>query len=719
MNNKTHSALPRQNAVETGKIATNRKGFGFINFEDSDRRIVFEPGNLLTALGGDTVEYKIVKKNADGEFGAVIKVLERGKENYVGIVLEDKGQFFLIPDDKRAYLDFIIAPTSVQKLGQSLKTDQKVYTKLLPWTDPKQNPQVEVIRILGQKGENNVEMEAIVLESGFETGFPADVEKEAEAYEKLPEKERSGITGDEIAQRRDMRDVLTFTIDPFDAKDFDDAISFRKLNKDTAAQDLATFSSPAKLASRNITTPQAGHSSRTPSSSDIYARSNSPRAVESSKSLAAPSNENLYEIGVHIADVSHYVREGTAIDTEALKRATSIYLVDRTIPMLPEVLSNNICSLMPDVDRLAFSAIFIMNDKGEVKDRWFGRTVIHSAKRFTYETAQDSIIGKSKELSEELIKLNDIAKILKEKKFAAGAIEFEQDEIKFKLDENGKPLGVYRKTRFDAHKLVEEFMLLANREVAKHIHDEIKKSGTRDTGAIYRIHDLPDPERMVELAEFAKALGYTLHTDKGKVKAADIKSLLKQIEGTPHEALLATAMIRSMQKAVYSTKNIGHFGLAFDYYTHFTSPIRRYPDLLVHRILAKHLHGEPFGDRDIVTFGKIAEHSTNREIDAAKAERASIKLKQVEYMSERIGQTFDGVISGVTEWGIYVEEKETKSEGMVNIRNLGDDYWNFDKKTYSIVGERTKKRYTLGDSIKFKITSADIEKKMLDFELVK
>ncbi|MDR3558022.1 MAG: VacB/RNase II family 3'-5' exoribonuclease, partial [Candidatus Pacebacteria bacterium] len=471
--------------------------------------------------------------------------------------------------------------------------------------------------------------------------------------------EGTGITAAEIALRRDVRDTLTFTIDPFDAKDYDDAISYKNLNNGT------------------------------------------------------------YEIGVHIADVSHYVRPGTAIDTEALKRATSIYLVDRTIPMLPEVLSNGVCSLMPDVDRLAFSAIFIMNDKAEVLDRWFGRTIIHSAKRFTYETAQDSIIGKSKEYSEELVKLNDISKILKEKKFAAGAIEFEQDEIKFKLDENGKPLGVYRKTRFDAHKLVEEFMLLANREVAKFIHDQIKEKGPRDTGAIYRVHDLPDPERMTELAEFAKALGYTLHTDKGKVKAQDIKSLLKQIEGTPHEALLATAMIRSMQKAVYSTKNIGHFGLAFDYYTHFTSPIRRYPDLLVHRILAQHLHGEPFGDRDIVAFGKIAEHSTDREISAAQAERASIKLKQVEYMSERIGQSFDGVISGVSEWGIYVEEKETKSEGMVNIRNLGDDYWNFDKKTYSIVGERTKKRYTLGDPIKFKISSADIERKMLDFEIVK
>ncbi len=704
VNNKTHpghSTKPdhsKQGSKETtqnGKIATNRKGFGFINFEESDRRIVFEPGNLSTALSGDTVEYKIVKKNADGEFGEVTQVIERGKENYVGIILEDKGQFFLIPDDKRAYLDFMISPASIQKLGQRLKSDQKVYTKLLPWKDPKQNPQVEVIRVLGQKGENDVEMESIVLESGFETGFPANVEKEAEKYEK----EGTGITAEEIAQRRDMRDVLTFTIDPFDAKDFDDAISFKKFDSQGVQADTSFGGIPGEHSEREL-------GLRNPE-------------IAQKKNVSATPHEQLYEIGVHIADVSHYVRPGTAIDTEALKRATSIYLVDRTIPMLPEVLSNGVCSLMPDVDRLAFSAVFKVNDKAEVVERWFGRTIIHSAKRFTYETAQDSIIGKSKEFHDELAKLNDIAKILKEKKFANGAIEFEQDEIKFKLDENGKPLGVYRKTRFDAHKLVEEFMLLANREVAKFIHDQIEKKGNRDTGAIYRIHDLPDPERMVELAEFAKALGYTLHTDKGKVKAADIKSLLKQIEGTPHEALLATAMIRSMQKAVYSTKNIGHFGLAFDYYTHFTSPIRRYPDLLVHRILAKHLHGEPFGDRDIVAFGKIAEHSTDREISAAQAERASIKLKQVEYMSERIGQTFDGVISGVTEWGIYVEEKETKSEGMVNIRNLGDDYWNFDKRSYSIVGERTKKRYTLGDSVKFKITSADIEKKMLDFELVK
>jgi ribonuclease R len=656
-NKADHGTNPPQtaqtNTILTGKIATNRKGMGFVNFEDSERRIVFEPGNLNVALSGDTVEYKILKKVKDEEFGAVIRVVERAKERYVGVVIEDKGKFFLMPDDRRAYLDFIIAPES----AKGLKNDQKIQGKLLPWTDPKQNPQVEVIRILGMKGVNDVEMEAIVLESGFESGFPAAVKAEAEAYEKLPDNERPGITPDEIAKRRDMRKTLTFTIDPFDAKDFDDAISFKKIENGT------------------------------------------------------------YEIGVHIADVSHYVRPGTAIDAEALKRATSIYLVDRTIPMLPEVLSNNICSLMPNVDRLAFSAIFKMNDQGRVLDRWFGRTVIYSARRFTYESAQDSITGKSSDLRDELVKLNDISKILKEEKFAKGAIEFESEEIKFKLDENGKPIGVYRKERFDAHKLVEEYMLLANREVAKFIHDAIKKSGPRDTGAIYRIHDLPDPERMVELAEFAKALGYTLHTEKGKVKAADIKKLLADVRGTVHEALLSTAMIRSMQKAVYSTKNIGHFGLAFDYYTHFTSPIRRYPDLLVHRILAQHLNGEAFGDRDIVAFGKIAQHSTDREISAAQAERASIKLKQVEYMSDKIGQTFTGTISGVTEWGIYVEEKETKSEGMIGIRNLGDDYWNFDKRTYSISGERKGTRYTLGDSVTFKIAGADVEKKMLDYQI--
>jgi ribonuclease R len=386
--------------------------------------------------------------------------------------------------------------------------------------------------------------------------------------------------------------------------------------------------------------------------------------------------------------------------------------------MLPEVLSNDVCSLNPHEDKLTFSAWFVMNDRGEVLERTFGKTIINSDHRFTYENAQEVLNARSGQYFNELNKLNEIAKILQREKFKKGAIEFEQEEIKFKLDQSGKPIGVYKKARLDTHKLVEEYMLLANREVAKHIFESIKKKGKKDTGSIYRIHDIPDQERMLELSTFVRALGYKFNTKEGKVTAHDIKSLLRQIEGTAHEALISTAVIRSMQKAVYSTKNIGHFGLAFDYYTHFTSPIRRYPDLLIQRILQRHLHNEPFGDTEIVGFQNIAEKSTAREIDAAGAERESKKLKQVEYMSDKVGQVFEGTISGVTEWGMYVEENETKSEGMIKIRDIGDDYFEFDKKTYSIFGQKTKKRFTLGDPIRFKVVGADLDKKTLDYTMV-
>jgi ribonuclease R len=479
-----------------------------------------------------------------------------------------------------------------------------------------------------------------------------------------------------------MRQTMTFTIDPFDAKDFDDAISF--------------------------------------------------------KVLSPVDGKKRYEIGVHIADVSHYVREGSALDKEAVKRGCSIYLVDRTIPMLPEVLSNDVCSLNPHEDKLTFSAIFVMDDNAQVIERWFGRTVMNSTHRFTYETAQAAIDGDASSVvthssgtqpvalaesgmkyREELSTMNRLAKILQKEKFAAGAIEFETEEIKFKLDEQGKPIGVYKKVRLDTHKLVEEYMLLANREVAKFIFDSIKKKGHRDTGAIYRIHDMPDKEKIADLATFVKALGYDLRVKDGTVTARDLNKLLEQVEGTPHESLIRTAAVRSMQKAVYSTKNIGHFGLAFDFYTHFTSPIRRYPDLLVHRVLAKHLNQEPFGDRDIVTFQHIAETSTKREIDASDAERSSKKLKQVEYMSSRVGQTFEGTISGVSEWGVYVEENESRSEGMIKLRDLGNDFYSFNQKSYSIIGERSKQAFTLGDPITFKVVGADLDKKILDYVPVK
>ena len=664
----------------TGVIKTIRKGLGFINDpEDEENNVVIESDKLNFALNGDTVEVIVLSEKE--KMGEVVKVVERSRNIFVGTVEERDGKFGVIPDDKKMYVDIMLSPKEADKVSNG----DKVQIELGMWTDPKGNPEGKIIRVIGKKGNNDVEMESIILEKGFETSFPAEVEKEAKDVEKF----EKTITTEEISKRKDMRGTLTFTIDPFDAKDFDDAISFRELptNKDVGKD-------------RN--------------DKKDNQQDKSPKGSEQ-KSERIESGEKRYEIGVHIADVSHYVREGTALNKEALKRGCSIYLVDRTIPMLPEVLSNDVCSLNPHEDKLSFSAIFTISEKGEVLERWFGKTVMNSNHRFTYETAQETLDEKKGEYFKELDILNNIAKILQKEKFKKGAIEFEQEEIKFKLDENGKPIGVYKKERLDTHKLVEEYMLLANREVAKFIHDAIKSKGKKDTGAIYRIHDIPDQERMLELSSFVKALGYTLRTKEGKVTAHDINNLLGQIEGTPHEALIRTAAIRSMQKAVYSTKNIGHFGLAFEYYTHFTSPIRRYPDLLVHRVLLKHLEHRPFKDREIIEFQHIAEQSTAREIDAADAERTSKKLKQVEYMSDKVGQVFEGSISGVTEWGIYVEENETKSEGMIKLRDLGNDFYEFNKKTYSIIGQKTRKKFTLGDSLTFKVVKADLDRKTLDF----
>lgn len=671
----------------TGVISTTAKGAGYIDSADKKAESTYiEAGFLNTALNGDTVEVR-VHKNGSAE---VVKVISRARTKFVGKTVQENGEFILTLDDRKAYTSMVLQPTTEQK--SLLKNDLKILARLLPWSDPKQKPRGEIIRILGEKGDNNVEMESIVLESGFETGFPDDVEKEAKDIQT----KQSVISTEEIARRKDMRDVPTFTIDPFDAKDFDDAISFRQLSENEVA----------------------------------------------ATKTAGP----LYEIGVHIADVSHYVREGTALDREALKRGCSVYLVDRTIPMLPEELSNDLCSLKPNEDRLAFSAVFVVDDNARVHSRWFGRTVIHSIHRFTYETAQAVIDNdaslvqtysagiQTKESAEAgmkyrdtLLILNRIGKMFMKDKFSKGAIEFEQDEVKFRLDEKGKPIGVYTKQRLDTHKLVEEYMLLANREVAAFTFHSDKKKGIKDSGAIYRIHDAPDKDRIKDLAFFVKALGYNLSTEDGVVTARALNDLLDQIEDTPHESLIRTAAVRSMQKAVYSTKNVGHFGLAFKFYTHFTSPIRRYPDVLVHRILDRHLNSgaqtskvpsnASQGSFDATVLQRMAESSTRREIDAAGAERSSVKLKQVEYMAGHIGETFKGTISGVTKWGLYVEDKETKSEGMIHISELGSDYFNFDEKTYSIVGEKTKKKFTLGDEITFKVVSADLDKKMLSCAL--
>lgn len=645
-----------------GPISISSKGVGYFNISEDQEDIEIENGFLKTALNGDEVEVCLLpavkeanpKQTSYGwkrdatvkRKGEVIRVITRAKENFVGVV-EVNDAIFIVPDDRRMYRDILIPNAH----SAGAKTGDKVHVKLSPWTDPKKNPEGVIVKVIGRKGDHNTEMEAIVIESGFESGFSKEVLEEAEM---VAVRERARME-EEASLRADLRNITTFTIDPFDAKDFDDALSVKRVGNGT------------------------------------------------------------YEIGIHIADVSHYVQPGGYLDKEAQKRSLSVYLVDRTIPMLPEVLSNDLCSLNEKVDRLAFSAIFTIKENGEIINRWFGKSTINSNKRFTYENAQEVMDKKEGPFLDELLILNKIALELRKVKFADGAIDFETTEVKFRLDATGKPIEVYKKERLDTHKLVEDFMLLANREVAEFIH---KKHKDRRGYSLYRIHDLPDPQKIIDLSLFLKALGFDLKNIDGKTAAKDINNILQQSSNSPQEDLIKTATIRSMSKAIYSTKNIGHFGLAFRFYTHFTSPIRRYPDLIVHRILEQELKNMPIESDAFAKLEKIARESSLREISASEAERASIKYKQVEYMGARVGQNFDGRISGVADFGIFVEEIETGCEGMVRLRDLGNDFYVLDKKNYSIVGEKTKKRYSLGDRVKFKVIGADMEKKSLDYLFV-
>lgn len=634
--------------VLVGPISINTKGVGFFDILDKDS-IEIQPQYINRAFHGDIVEIsKTGKKIKKREQGIVNKIIKRAKTEFVGVVERHEGSTYIIPDDKRLYVDIFLPKDTKASDGD------KVLVKIVDWES--KNLQGKLVKIIGKKGENNTEMESIVLEKGFRIEFPIEVLREAENIKN----DYKSHFATEIKKRRDMREVTTMTIDPADAKDFDDAISF---------QDLGG---------------------------------------------------NKYEIGVHIADVSYFVTPGTKLDRESEKRGLSVYLVDRTIPMLPEVLSNDLCSLSPEEDKFTFSAIFTLTGEGEVLKEWFGRTIIHSDKRFSYEEAQDVIDGKLNGPHQtELRKLKEIAQKLEKKKFNAGAINFETEEVKFELDKTGKPIRVYKKSRLETHKLVEEYMLLANRAVAKFVflsqNKDIRKKGAQ---SVYRIHANPDPERIENLATFLKALGFDLKNKDGHVTSKDINKLLKDVEGTPNEELIKTATIRSMAKAVYSTKNIGHFGLAFTYYTHFTSPIRRYPDLLVHRFLERELKGGKIEQDEYQKFESICLASSELEKKASDAERASIKYKQVEYMSEHIGEKFDGTITGVTEWGIYIEDKETKCEGMVKLRDLDDDYYVLDEKNYTIKGEKTGRKFTLGDSVKFEVVSADMERRVLDYKLV-
>lgn len=643
---KENPVIPKSNKVE-GIIRISHKGIGKVTVKETDEIVEIPHNFLRTALHGDTV--KIIlhpKKKKETQTGEVTRIIRRSKKGFSGILESEDNIYFLIPSDLRMYVDIVIPK---EKLNGA-QVGQKVFVSITDWHDQKKSPLGEVIEVLGAPNDHNVEMQAIALEKGFSHIFPKEVLDEALKLKEI------GITKEEEKKRKDFRNKLTFTIDPHDAKDFDDAISFQETEKDT------------------------------------------------------------YEIGIHIADVSHYVLPQSNLDKEAYRRGTSVYLVDRTIPMLPEVLSNELCSLKPDTDKLTFSIVFEINREGKILKEWIGKTIIRSNKRFTYEEAEKSINDKNGLFHRELSLLNNVAKKIKKDRFENGAISLEQDEVKFELDSEGVPIKVYVKKRGDSNKMIEELMLLANRRIAEKMSQ--KKKGARDNIFLYRIHGLPDKEKMQDLAFFLKKLGYKITLRNGIIPSTEINFLIHKLEGSPLRDMVHTAIIRTMAKAIYSVKNIGHYGLAFKYYTHFTSPIRRYPDIIVHRILQLNIEKKSISSDQFKKYQEISLETSQREKEAAEAERASIKYKQVEYMSSRIGDLFNGIITGITEWGLYVEEEETKCEGMVKIRELGNDYYNFDRKKMSLIGQKTRKKYTLGDKVRFKVSEVDINKKTIDYILI-
>ena len=652
-----------------GIINTTNKGLGFVSLGENSPReedIRIESGFLKTALPKDRVKVLLHAKIPNmQQTGEVVEILERAKMTFVGTLEKDADEYYLIPQDTRIYVDILI-PTAGVPEGSDKK---KALVRITHWDDPKKSPEGEIVEIIGPAGDNETEIRAIVLEKGLPMELPEEIEREGhDIKKKAPE-----LFKTEIKRRRDFRGVTTFTIDPADAKDFDDALSVQTLVDGTI------------------------------------------------------------EIGVHIADVSAFVKPHMAIDDEARNRATSIYLVDRVIPMFPEVLSNDLCSLNQGEDKLTFSAIFtfsadMMSDpKKRVlpMTEWFGRTIINSDKRFSYEEAQKVLDDGAGLLHHELLILNTLAKKLEVQDREAGAISFSHDEVKFILDENKKPTGVYRKPVQDTNKLIEQFMLLANRKVAEFVAKKIDdgsdgKDESDEKGLfIYRIHDEPKPERLATLATFLGRLGYKLPLKEGRVLSQDINRLLDAIKGKPEESMVHTATIRTMAKALYTTNNIGHYGLAYEYYTHFTSPIRRYPDVMVHRLLEHYLDGDQVTREEMDEYRKLSAHSSEMEKLAADAERASIKFKQAEYMSERIGESYIGTISGVAEWGVFVEENDTKCEGLIRISDLGDDYYIFEKENYRIIGKTKRKTFTLGDTVKIRVKHVNLEQKSIDYELTK